>query len=269
VNWWDQNISGAILFAGFFFLYGLEFFIPLVPRKSRHFFSNIAFAAILFLVNLLFTSLTLLVGNWVAHHQYGLFNILDLERWVTITLSILLLDLYLGYFVHFLFHRYSLLWRFHSIHHSDDMVDVTTTFRQHPIESIIRICFHLSSIFLLGIPVWLLLAYLTLSTIIAQIEHANIRMPRRLDKWLQYIIVTPYMHKVHHSRYQLETDSNYSNIFSFWDRMFGTYKRRNNYSTIQYGLDYLDTHKHYSILDLMKLPFKKPKTREFVSKNQK
>jgi sterol desaturase/sphingolipid hydroxylase (fatty acid hydroxylase superfamily) len=268
VNGWDQNIVGLILFAGFFLLYGLEFFIPLVPRKSKHLFSNIAFALILLFVNLLFTSLTLLVGDWVAQNHYGLFNFMHVDQWLMLIISIPLLDLYLGYFIHFLFHRFSWLWSFHSIHHSDDLVDVTTTFRQHPIESVIRICFHLTSIFILGIPVWVLLVYLTMSTIIAQVEHANIRIPNKLDRWLQYVVVTPYMHKVHHSRFQHETDSNYSNIFSFWDRMFGTYKRRNNYSTIQYGLDYLDTHTHYSLLDLIKLPFKKPNNRNLSGKTK-
>jgi sterol desaturase/sphingolipid hydroxylase (fatty acid hydroxylase superfamily) len=235
----------------------LESFIPLVRRKSQHLFSNLLLAAILVLINFLFASITLLVGKWIHAHNCGVFNSIHINMWLEMVISLLFLDLWAGYIVHYLLHKFSGLWKFHSIHHSDDLVDVTTTFRQHPVETIIRIFFQLVGMLILGIPVWMLLFYLTISTTIAQVEHANISIPSKLDRWLQYIIVTPNMHKVHHSKYQHETDSNYSNIFSFWDKLFNTYKRRVNYRSIQYGLDYLETGKHYSVLDLLRLSFGK------------
>jgi len=211
MNWIDQHISGVILCTGFFILYGLESMIPLVPKRSHHLISNLSLATILILLNFLFATSTLLVGNWVHENSYGLFNQVNVDTWLQIFISIIFLDLWAGYFVHYLFHKFSWLWKFHSLHHSDDLVDVTTTFRQHPVESLIRIFFNLNGMLILGISVWILLLYLTLSTIIAQIEHANIRIPIKVDRWLQYIIVTPNMHKVHHSKFQHETDPRKSN----------------------------------------------------------
>jgi sterol desaturase/sphingolipid hydroxylase (fatty acid hydroxylase superfamily) len=148
------------------------------------------------------------------------------------------------------------LWRFHVIHHSDDLVDVTTTFRQHPVESAVRVLFSLSGVIVLGVPAWTYLIYLTLSTLHAQFEHANIRLSTRVDSLLQYFIVTPNMHKVHHSKYQHETDSNYSNVFSFWDRIFRTYQIRKDYNSIEYGLDFLDNRQHFGFWKLVTYPFK-------------
>lgn len=185
----------------------------------------------------------------------GLFHLVEVSTVWRVFISVLFLDFWAGYLAHYIFHKNSWLWKLHSVHHSDELVDVTTTFRQHPIESLIRISFNFSGMVILGIPAWILLIYLTLSTINAQIEHANIRLPATLDRFLQYIIVTPNMHKVHHSKYQHETDSNYSNIFSFWDRIFNTFKSMRNYSEIQYGLDYLEE-KQDSFWKLLSLSFK-------------
>lgn len=250
------NNSGAILFAAFFLLYGLEFFIPLVSRRSRHLWSNLLLLAVLTVINLLFTSLTFSIGGWIESENIGLLNAIEANTAVAIVLSILFLDLWSGYLIHVLFHQYEWLWGMHSIHHSDDLVDVTTAFRQHPLESLIRIVFQFTGMILFGIPVWILLIYLTLSTLHAQFEHANIRLPSGLDRWLQLVIVTPNMHKVHHSKYQHETDTNYSNIFSFWDRLFRTYRQHDNYAGIDYGLDYL--HKqNFTFWELLKMPFRK------------
>lgn len=249
--------SGAIiLFVAFFLLYGLEFFFPLVRRKSKHLISNILSAGMLSVVNLSFTSITFLTASLIERHQLGLFQNVPASTGIQILVSVVFLDFWAGYLVHFLHHRFAWLWQLHSVHHSDDLVDVTTTFRQHPGESIIRIAFHLSGMLILGIPVWILLIYLTLSTIHAQLEHANIKLPARADRLLQLIFVTPNMHKVHHSRYQHETDSNYSNILSVWDRLFQTFRSRRDYHSIDYGLDYLENGRHYSFYELIKLPFR-------------
>jgi sterol desaturase/sphingolipid hydroxylase (fatty acid hydroxylase superfamily) len=244
-----------ILFVAFFILYGLEFVFPLVPKRSKHFISNVSAAAVLTLINLSFTSLTFFVHHITTKYNLGIFHWFAVPTPLMVICSIIFLDLWAGYFVHYLFHRYGWLWKLHSVHHSDDLVDVTTAFRQHPVESVIRVSFHLSGMVIIGAPLWVLLIYLTISTLYAQFEHANIQLPVKIDKLLQYIIVTPNMHKVHHSKYQRETDSNYSNILSIWDRLFGTFNKRTNYSNIEYGLDYLEDNKHYSYLDLIKLPF--------------
>jgi sterol desaturase/sphingolipid hydroxylase (fatty acid hydroxylase superfamily) len=251
----DQTVSGSVLFTSFFVLYGLEFIIPLVRKRSKHTVANISFGLVLGLINLLFTSLTFLLADWSQNARIGLFHQINIPTPVTLFVSIIVLDFWAGYLIHYLFHKYEVLWKFHKVHHTDDLVDVTTTFRQHPMEGVIRILFHLSGMVILGISVWILLVYLTLSSINAQLEHANINLPKKLDRILQFIIVTPNMHKVHHSKHQPDTDSNYSNIFSLWDRLFKTFRARKNYTSIEYGLDTVDR-KHSSFGDLLKLPFR-------------
>src|SRR4029453_19273455 len=126
----------------------------------------------------------------------------------------------------FLLHKSWLGWQFHRVHHSENAVDVTTAFRQHPGETVWRILWQLAAIIVLGLPLWVVLIYLTLSALNAQIEHANIKLGERVDGLLRLFFVTPNMHKTHHSRRQFETETNYSNIFSFWDRLCGTYTPR-------------------------------------------
>jgi sterol desaturase/sphingolipid hydroxylase (fatty acid hydroxylase superfamily) len=253
----DSNLRLSLLFIGLFVLCGLEFFFPLVKRDSSHLGSNILMTLTLLVTNVIFSSLTLFLSKWSEENNIGLFRMLQVNDVLVVLISIVFLDFWAAYVSHFLFHKFGWLWKFHSVHHSDTMVDVTTAFRQHPIESIFRMTFHISGMILLGIPIWVLLIYLTLSALNAQLEHSNLRLPSRLDKILQYVFVTPNMHKVHHSKDQHETDSNYSNIFSVWDRIFSTYKTRRQYNTISYGLDYLENSKTFSFWQLIKLPFKK------------
>lgn len=145
-----------------------------------------------------------------------------------------------AYVAHVLLHKLPFAWRFHRVHHSEEEVDVTTAFRQHPGESVWRVLWQLPAIVLLGLPMWIVAVYLTISVINAQLEHANLRVYEPLDRLLRLLVVTPNMHKVHHSRRQLETDSNYANIFSVWDRLFGTYTKRVDFDALRYGLDDVD-----------------------------
>jgi sterol desaturase/sphingolipid hydroxylase (fatty acid hydroxylase superfamily) len=108
---------------------------------------------------------------------------------------------------------------------------------------------------LLGLPLWIGLVYASLLAFNAQLEHSNIKVNSKVEKVLQIIFVTPNMHKIHHSKYQTETDSNYANIFSFWDKMFGTFTKTRQTDKIEYGLDYLKD-KDYSFKELLfKIPF--------------
>ena len=159
-----------------------------------------------------------------------------------------------AYAAHVALHKSAFAWRFHRVHHSEDEVDVTTAFRQHPGETLWRVAWQLPPIVLLGIPFGVVVVYLTLSTLNAQIEHANLRVPERIDRVIRWLFVTPNMHKVHHSRAQRETDSNYANIFSLWDRLFATYTRSADLASLRYGLDGFD--EPQSIGRLLALPFR-------------
>jgi sterol desaturase/sphingolipid hydroxylase (fatty acid hydroxylase superfamily) len=141
------------------------------------------------------------------------------------------------------------------VHHSERTVDVTTAFRQHPGETVWRILWQLAAIVIFGLPLWTVVIYLTLSALNAQFEHANIKLNGRVDSLLRLLIVTPNMHKTHHSRLQFETDTNYSNIFSFWDRLCGTYTPQVNFRELRYGLDGFDGADKQTLRSLLKIPF--------------
>jgi sterol desaturase/sphingolipid hydroxylase (fatty acid hydroxylase superfamily) len=252
----NENVRLLILFAGLFLLSGLEYFFPLVKRNLKHVGSNLMLTALLLLLNLFFSSLTLFLSEWGRENKIGLFQSVHANTGIVIFSSILFLDLWAGYIPHRLLHLSTWFWKFHSVHHSDTMVDVTTAFRQHPVESVVRTSFQISGMVMLGIPLWVLMIYLTLSAVNAQIEHSNIIVPRKLDKILQYLVVTPNMHKIHHSVAQKENDTNFSNIFSIWDKIFGTYCKKDEYQSIRYGLDYLGS-STFSFWQLIKLPFTK------------
>jgi len=132
---------------------------------------------------------------------------------------------------------------------------VTTTFRQHPGETIWRILWQLAAILVFGLPLWVVIVYLILSGLNAQVEHANIRVSRALDRVLRLLIVTPHMHKVHHSREQRLTDSNYANIFSYWDRLFGTHTAEVDFQRLRYGLDGFDGKETQTVRALLRMPF--------------
>ncbi len=252
----------SLIFALLFVLSGFEFMVPLVRSKRTSWLKtipNLVMTVLLIFTNLLLSGIFSWVGWIVEANNFGLFQFVgQLPTAVMCIGGVMLLDFWAAWLPHFLLHKFPFLWRFHSVHHSDAMVDVTTAFRQHPVETIWRFSFYLTGMLLFGLPLYVLVLYMVLSATNAQLEHSNIRLPRYLDRALQWFIVTPNMHKVHHSKYQVETDSNYSNIFSVWDRLFGTFRRRDDYSTVEYGLDYLDK-TDFTLRDLLvEIPLKKP-----------
>ncbi|MBI5914561.1 MAG: sterol desaturase family protein [Bacteroidetes bacterium] len=250
----SETMRVALLFGALFILCGFEMISPLIKTKRSSIFKtlpNIAMMLLLLLTNFLLAALVALAGMVVERYGIGLFQYFGKVNAVFLTIvGIVLLDFWAAWLPHVLMHKSPFLWRFHAVHHSDVMVDVTTAFRQHPFETVWRVGFQTSGMLLLGLPLEVLVFYLALSAMNAQLEHSNIRLPKRLDRGLQLIFVTPNMHKLHHSKQQLETDSNYSNIFSVWDRLFKTFRRREDYSTIEYGLDYLDK-TDFSIKELL------------------
>src|SRR5688500_6608174 len=176
-------------------LWSLESMLPLYRYRGdrlRHSMPNIALTVMLSLMNLALSFVTAFVGGLVA---------LDRPAWMNLLLGIAALDCF-TYVAHVLLHKLPMGWRFHRVHHSDEHVDVTTTFRQHPGETIWRILWQLPAIVFFGVPLWIVVVYLTISSLNAQLEHANVRLPESWDRMLRLLFVTPNMHKVHHSRWQ-------------------------------------------------------------------
>jgi len=240
-------------------LWTLESVVPLYrygKERLPHAFPNVVLALLLILTNLALSAGTARLAAFSDSHRVGLFPLLGLSPLLTLTLGVAALDFF-GYWAHRLLHQSWLGWQFHRVHHSEAAVDVTTSFRQHPGETLWRILWQLAAVALFGLPLWVVVIYLTLSALNAQLEHANVRLGDRLDGLLRLFVVTPNMHKAHHSRRQKETDTNYSNIFSIWDRLCGTYTPRVDFRELRYGLDGFDEVGKQSLRGLLKMPFVK------------
>lgn len=215
---------------------------------------NVALTLLLVITNLSLSFSSAYLADFSGRNGIGLFSMIGLSSWTQVILGVLALDLF-AYCAHVLMHKSWLGWQFHRVHHSERTVDVTTAFRQHPGESVWRILWQLAAILVFGIPLWIVVIYLVLSGLNAEFEHANIRLNSRFDRWLRLLVVTPNMHKVHHSRDQRETDSNYSNIFSVWDRLFGTYTSSIDFRALNYGLHGFDVQERQTLRGLLKMPF--------------
>lgn len=238
-------------------LWSVESIAPLYRyshNRVRHALSNVALAILLVLTNLIFSFASADLSAFTVSHGVGLFTVIVAPVWFKLVLGVAALDLF-TYFAHVLLHKSWLGWQFHRVHHSENAVDVTTAFRQHPGETVWRILWQLAAIVVFGLPLSVVIVYLLLSTLNAQLEHSNIKMNRSLDRCLRLLIVTPHMHKVHHSRDQKQTDSNYSNIFSFWDRVFGTYTSEVDFQSLRYGLNGFDVKERQTLRGLLKMPF--------------
>lgn len=248
----------AVLFATFALVLLFETALPLFSYgradRLRNIGRNVAITAIFLGVHLVLNPLSPWAAHTALNAEFGLSYWLGLSPTGQILLGMVGLDLF-AYFAHVSMHKLGWMWRVHRMHHADRFVDVTTAFREHPGETLWRIGWSLAGVFVFGVPAWVLVTYLTLSALNAQFEHANIRLPNRLDRWLRLLFVTPNMHKMHHSRRQPETDSNYSNLLSIWDRLGGTYNHGPRFAELRYGLDGFDDDKTQSLPGLLKMPF--------------
>jgi sterol desaturase/sphingolipid hydroxylase (fatty acid hydroxylase superfamily) len=252
----------ALLMAGMLLLWVIEGAIPLLTmqykkNKLRHATVNFSFTAIHLLIHTGFAFFIIQLSDFCKLHGFGIAQWLNLSVLWTIIVSFLVLDLFGGWLVHFVEHKSFFLWRFHLVHHSDNNVDVTTGLRHHPLESVLRGIFFLMGVMVAGAPMYAVMIFQTLIVLSTQFTHANISLPKWLDKPLSYVFVSPNMHKVHHHWQQPYTDSNYGAVLSIWDRMFGTYAELDS-SQIKYGID-----RHYpndldeNLMMLMKRPFGK------------
>jgi sterol desaturase/sphingolipid hydroxylase (fatty acid hydroxylase superfamily) len=153
---------------------------------------------------------------------FGVFRLFELPVWAAAALILILLDFAI-WVQHALMHKVPLLWRMHRVHHADRDLDVTSGLRFHPLEAAVSMLWKALVVFVLGAPVAVALAYEIALSTMALFTHANMRLPLWLDRALRLVIVTPDMHRIHHSMIRIETDSNYGNILSFWDRLLRTY----------------------------------------------
>ncbi|BAO76649.1 sterol desaturase family protein [Winogradskyella sp. PG-2] len=252
---------GIIIVSGITFFWLLEGAIPLFKfdyKKWKHALPNLFFTLTTIIVNLGLAWMFLIAADWTQANDFGIINwLLEMPLWLYVLIGVLLLDFFGAYLAHFVEHKVKLLWMVHLVHHTDHKVDTTTANRHHPIESVIRFSFTLLGILVVGTPIALVMLYQAMSLVFTQFTHANLKMSKGLDKALSYFIVSPDMHKTHHHYRLPYTDSNYGNIFSIWDRIFGTYMYLDREKLI-YGVDvFPDEQKNSSIKELLKQPFQK------------
>ena len=197
---------------------------PLTVAKPQRWLTNLSLVALnTLLVRLLLPVLPVGLAVAAGERGWGLLSYLTLPVWAKILLAVLLLDLII-YWQHRLFHSLPLLWRLHRLHHTDLDLDVSTGNRFHPLEILISTGVKLAAVALLGAPVSAVIIFEVLLNGVAQFNHGNICLPAALDRWLRLLIVTPDMHRVHHSVVPRETDSNFGFNLPWWDRLGGTYR---------------------------------------------
>jgi sterol desaturase/sphingolipid hydroxylase (fatty acid hydroxylase superfamily) len=196
---------------------------PLATSKKVRWFNNLSITFMNpLLVRLLFPVLAVNMALKSQERAWGLLNNFDVPYWLDIVVGIVVLDLVI-YLQHVMFHAIPILWRLHMVHHADLDYDLTTGLRFHPIEIILSMGIKLSVVAIFGLPVAAVLIFEVLLNGAAMFNHGNIRLPLKIDRILRYFIVTPDMHRVHHSVIIRETNSNYGFNLPWWDRLFGTY----------------------------------------------
>lgn len=194
------------------------------------------------------------IGLWAESKSFGLLRLVQLPPATATVAAIVLFDGWM-YLWHRANHKIGFLWRFHRVHHSDPEMDATTATRFHTGEILISSALRLAVIPLLGITVGQLLVYEMLLLPIILFHHSNVQFPEKMDRWLRLLIVTPALHRVHHSRLRDETDSNYSSVFSFWDRIAKTLRLRWDGQPVNFGLNEFGATRWERLPSLLIMPF--------------
>lgn len=248
----------GLLFGSLLATLVLESLIPNIEfkyRKLRHVATNMVFIVSSGIISLGLAFLAYGVID-ITRLEFGLFYIISIPLWMQLVISLVLLDFFGQYLVHVCLHRYKWLWKLHLVHHSDTTVDASTGTRHHPGDILVRELLIFGVIVCVGIPAAFYVLYRIITPFFAYFTHANIRLPIDLDRALSWIIVTPHMHKFHHHFERPWTNSNYGNILSCWDRLFGTFVY-DNPDDIHYGLDTVDGQYDQNLGFQFSLPFNK------------
>lgn len=271
-----QQTQVIALLGGLILLFAWESIQPFygyfrgsLKKRGKHAVRNLILGALnSALVAVVFVGLWFAASVWADEYRFGIMHRLqdwvDLPLWAHAIGAVLLFDAW-SYLWHRINHEVPFFWRFHRVHHSDPHLDVTTANRFHIGEIFFSSLFRIPLIAFFGIYLWELVLYETLMFAVVQFHHTNIHIPEKADIILRSIIVSPHMHRVHHSRWRPETDSNYSSLFSFWDRLARTFRLRNDPENIKLGLDEFDREEDQTVGGMLKTPVLKQK-RENIPK---
>ncbi|OGP93000.1 MAG: fatty acid hydroxylase [Deltaproteobacteria bacterium RBG_16_47_11] len=230
---------------------------PLTTSKIGRWVSNLGLVLIdSIAVRLVFPTALVGVALLAQQRGWGLFNFFELSFLVKIILGVLILDLTI-YLQHVIFHSAPLLWRLHMVHHSDMDIDVTTGVRFHPIEILLSMGIKMVVVVLMSAPAAAVLIFEVILNGTSMFNHGNVRYSQQIDSFLRLIVVTPEMHRVHHSTIRWETNSNLGFSFPWWDRLFGTYRPQpaKGHLEMTIGLDQFKEPRKLTFLWLIALPF--------------
>lgn len=253
-----EHLPSLIMACGLCLLWALEAWLPAADMRRgrrRHAARNVSLG----LLNA--AALALLAGPFVARADgwaedagLGLLRLLALPPAGAAVVALLLLDGWM-YLWHRANHQVELLWRFHRVHHSDPEMDATTALRFHPGEVLIAAALRLAVIPLLGVSLGQLLIYESVLLPVILFHHSNVNFPERFDRRLRVVLVSPAVHRIHHSRVMDETNGNYASVFSFWDRIAGTFRLRRDGRPVDFGLDGYDGEERQQVAGLLTMPF--------------
>jgi len=230
--------------------------VPGYPKIAR-WFNNLSITLLnTIALRLLFPLVPVGFASYCAGKGFGILNNLEFSLWIKIVISVIVLD-FIIYLQHFIFHALPLLWRLHVVHHTDMDFDITTGLRFHPIEIIISTAIKLIAVFALGPPAIAVLIFEILLNGTAMFNHGNIRIPSGVDRILRLFVVTPDMHRVHHSVIIRETNSNYGFNLPWWDRLLGTYRAQpaRGHEGMTIGIGWLREAKRLTLPWLLAMPF--------------
>jgi sterol desaturase/sphingolipid hydroxylase (fatty acid hydroxylase superfamily) len=227
--------------------------------KARRWFANLAMQAIDAVIpRLVFPLLPMGLAIFMADRGWGLLNVLHIAPGPAMVIGVLTLDLAI-YLQHVLFHLTPLLWRLHKVHHTDRDIDVTTGLRFHPVEIVLSLIIKLAVVAAIGPPAAAVLIFEVLLNGASMFNHGNLRIPLSWDRIIRTVLVTPDMHRVHHSVIVRETNSNYGFSVSWWDYLFGTYRDQpeEGHERMKIGLKGYSDDRSSRLSSLLVMPFKK------------
>lgn len=244
------------VFAIFALLEGVAPRDPSPAMRVRRWPANVVLTA----MNIVVLS-TLPVGivaaaDWAQGARFGLLHMIEVSPWAAFAIGFLG-RAFLSWGTHYLNHKVPFLWAIHRVHHADTRLDVSTTVRFHPLEFVFTTPLTLAGVVLLGAPPVAILIYEVMDAGVTVFSHANVRLPWWVDRPLRLFIVTPDVHRVHHSSHQPETDSNYGAVLTIWDRLLGTYRRKSaeDLAAQETGLSETQDSRSRNLLWLLILPF--------------
>ena len=251
----NDLIVGAIALVVIYVLEGVVPYFPGRTGRMKHAASNVLLAGINGIINFAFGFLIVPIMVWTGKHSIGLLNSMGADPLSRIIIGFILFDMWM-YAWHRINHERLFFWRFHKAHHTDTQMDATTALRFHPIEIVLSNMLNMLVFVILGLGIKELLAYKIVLLPVILFHHSNVHLPEKYDRLVRAVIVTPNMHRVHHSWYRKETDSNYSSVFSFWDRIFKSFRLKQDLHEITFGLEKYREPQWQTLKWMLLTPFK-------------